>query len=84
MASSGSTAPSEQSSNAIWKKINNPKEVHMGLNKLVEAALIIVLIAAAAGQLPRLVQTVRVAQLQFIKDSQSSKWGRAMLLPSQQ
>ncbi len=55
----------------------------MGLNKLVEAALIIVLIAAAAGQLPRLVQTVRVAQLQLIKDSQSSKWGRAMLLPIQ-
>lgn len=53
----------------------------MGLNKLVEAALIIVLIAAAAGQIPRFVQTVRVAQLQLIKDSQSSKWGRAMLLP---
>lgn len=53
----------------------------MGLKKITEAALIIVLIAAAAGQLPRLVQTVRVAQLQIIKDSQSSKWGRAMLLP---
>lgn len=52
----------------------------MGINKLAEAALIIVLIAAAAGQLPRLVQTVRVAQLQLIKDSQSSKWGRAFLL----
>ena len=52
----------------------------MGLNKLVETALIIVLIAAAAGQLPRLVQTVRVAQLQLIKDSQSSKWGQAFLL----
>jgi len=54
----------------------------MGLNKLVEAALIIVLIAAAAGQIPRLVQTVKVAQLQLIKDSQSSKWGRALLLPA--
>lgn len=52
----------------------------MGFNKLVEAALIIVLIAAAAGHLPRLVQTVRIAQLQLIKDSQSSKWGQAFLL----
>lgn len=52
----------------------------MGLNKLAEAALIIVLIAAAAGQLPRLVQTVRIAQLQLIKDSQSSKWGQVFLL----
>lgn len=50
------------------------------LNKLIEAALIIVLSAAAAGQLPRLVQTVRVAQLQLLKDSQSSKWGHPMLL----
>jgi len=53
----------------------------MGLSKLVEAALIIVLIAAASGKLPLLVQTVRVAQLQVLKDSQSSKWGRAILLP---
>lgn len=51
------------------------------LNRLIDAALIIVLMAAAAGQLPRLVQTVRVAQLQLLKDSQSSKWGRPMLLP---
>jgi hypothetical protein len=53
----------------------------MGINKLVEAALIIVLMAAAIGQLPRLNQAVRVAQIQLLKDSQSSKWGRAMLLP---
>ncbi len=51
------------------------------LNRLIEAALVVVLLAAAAGQLPRLVQTVRVAQLQLLKDSQSSKWGRPMLLP---
>jgi hypothetical protein len=51
------------------------------LNKVIEAALIVVLLAAAAGQLPHLLQTVRVAQLQLLKDSQSSKWGRPMLLP---
>lgn len=53
----------------------------MGLNKLTEAALIIVIAAATAGQLPKLVQIVRVAQLQLLKDSQSSKWGQAFLLP---
>jgi len=53
----------------------------MGINKLVEAALIVVLVAAAVGQLPRLIHTVRIAQIQLLKDSQSSKWGRAMLLP---
>lgn len=50
-------------------------------NKLVEVALIVVLMAAAAGQLLRFVQTVRVAQLQLIKDSQSSKWGKPFLPP---
>ena len=54
----------------------------MGLNRLVEAALIIVLLDVAAGQLPRLNQAVRLAQIQLLKDSQSSKWGRAMLLPA--
>jgi hypothetical protein len=58
-------------------------EVQMGINKLVEAALIIVLMAAAVGQLPRLNQAIRIAQIQLLKDSQSSKWGRAMLLPIQ-
>lgn len=52
-------------------------------SKLIDAALIAVFMTAAAGQLPRLVQTVRVAQLQLLKESQSSKWGRAMLLPIQ-
>lgn len=42
--------------------------------KLIEAALVVVLAdaAAAAGQLPRLVQTVRVAQLQLLKGSGDS------------
>ncbi|MGE3759130.1 MAG: hypothetical protein AB7H97_15310 [Pseudobdellovibrionaceae bacterium] len=53
----------------------------MGINKLIEAALIVVLTAAVIGQLPRLNRAVRIAQIQLLKDSQSSKWGRAMLLP---
>jgi len=53
----------------------------MGLNKLVEAALITVLLAAAVGQLPRFAHAIRIAQIQLLKESQSTKWGRAMLLP---
>ncbi len=51
------------------------------LNRLIEAALVVVLAAAAIGQIPKFVQTVRVAQLQVLKDSQSSKWGKPFLLP---
>lgn len=53
----------------------------MASPKLIEAALVIVLLAAAARQLPRLNHAIRVAQIQLLKNSQSSKWGRAMLLP---
>lgn len=49
-------------------------------SKLIEAAIIGVLLAAAVGQLPRLNYAIRLAQLQLLKDSQSSKWGRALLL----
>jgi hypothetical protein len=52
----------------------------MGLTKLVEAAFIVDLGFAAARQLPYFVKEVRIAQLQLIKDSQSSHWGKALLL----
>ena len=61
--------------------LTEARECNMGINKLTEAALVAILMAAASGQLPRLIQTIRVAQLQLLKDSQSSKWGRPMLLP---
>jgi hypothetical protein len=51
------------------------------LNKIIQTAIAATLAAAAAGQLPRLVQSIRVAQLQVLKDSESNKWGRPFLLP---
>jgi hypothetical protein len=53
----------------------------MRLEKLIQAALMATLIGAATGQLPRMVQAVRVAQLKLLKESQASKWGKAWLLP---
>lgn len=52
----------------------------MGIEKLAQAAVTAVMIAAATGQLPKLVREVQVAQFKLCKDSQSSKWGRAMLI----
>ena len=37
--------------------------------------------AAATGNLPRILVQVKQAQLQLIKDSQASKWGKPFLLP---
>lgn len=53
------------------------------LNKIFQAAVLATLAAAAAGQLPRMVQSVRIAQLQLLKDSESKKWGRPFMLPVQ-
>ena len=53
----------------------------MGLDKLIEAAVIFVFMAAAAGQLPRLVKTAKIAQYKLLKESQSSNWGKPFLLP---
>lgn len=49
--------------------------------QLIQAAVAAALIAAASGQIPKLIQAMRVAQYQILKESQASKWGRAILLP---
>jgi hypothetical protein len=41
-----------------------------------------VVLAASTGQLPRIVRKVQLAQLYLIKDSQASKWPKAITLPS--
>lgn len=53
----------------------------MGIEKLIPFALGMVLTAAAAGTLPKFVHEIRIAQLQLLKDSQASRWGRPLLLP---
>lgn len=53
----------------------------MGLNKIIEAAAILAILAVGTGQLPRIIRTVQVAQLHLLKQSQSSSWGQALLLP---
>jgi hypothetical protein len=53
----------------------------MEIQKLISIAATLAVLAASTGQLPRILHSVRVAQLHLILDSQASKWGRVMLLP---
>ncbi len=53
----------------------------MGLNKLIDAIAVLVLLAASTGQLPKIVAKVPVAQLELLRASQSKSWGHALLLP---
>lgn len=55
----------------------------MDIKPLIQVAAILATIAVSSHQLPRILQTVRVAQLHLIKESQSSNWGQAMLLRSE-
>ena len=52
----------------------------MGIEGLISVAAMLALLAASTGQLPRMLVTVRVAQLHLIQDSLASKWGHALLL----
>jgi hypothetical protein len=49
--------------------------------KLIEAVVIFVFMVAATGQLPRFVKNLQIAQYKLLKESQSSNWGKPMLLP---
>jgi hypothetical protein len=52
----------------------------MGLSKAFEVAAVLAILAASAGHLPKIVRVVQIAQLRLIKQSQSSSWGKAVLL----
>lgn len=54
----------------------------MGIGKLISISVILAALSVSTGQLPKVLKAVRVAQLQQIKESQASKWGKAMLLPT--
>ncbi len=52
----------------------------MGISKLIQIAVTLAFFAVSSGRLPWVLKEVRVAQLKLIKESQASKWGRAMIL----
>ena len=53
----------------------------MEINRLIQIAAALAAIAVSSGHLPQILHSVRVAQVQLLKDSQASKWGRPMMLP---
>lgn len=52
------------------------------MSKLISIAATLAFLAVASGNLPWVLAQVRKAQIQLIKDSQASKWPKAMTLPS--
>jgi hypothetical protein len=54
----------------------------MGIEKLIQIAVALAVLAAATGQLPKIIRGVRAAQAQLIRESRASRWGQPLLLPS--
>jgi hypothetical protein len=52
------------------------------MNSLIKIAVTLAFLAVASGNLPKILFQVRKAQIQLIKESQASKWPKAMTLPS--
>lgn len=50
--------------------------------KLILLAVSLAVLAASTGHLPRILKQVRVMQVKLIRESQASKWPKAMLLHS--
>ena len=52
------------------------------MSDLIKIAMILAFIAVGSGNLPKILNLVRKAQIQLVKESQASKWPKAMTLPS--
>ena len=52
------------------------------MKSLIAIAVALAFAAVATGNLPKILKQVQIAQLHLIKDSQASKWPKAMTLPS--
>lgn len=50
----------------------------MGIEKLVPLALVLAVAAAYTGQLPKIINAVRRAQLILIQEYKASKWGNTL------
>ena len=48
----------------------------MGIKELIQIAAILAVLTVSSGKLPAILKVVRVAQLQLLKDTQASTWGR--------
>ncbi len=51
------------------------------MNSLIKISLVLAFAAVASGNLPKIINQVRKAQLQLIMESKASNWPKAMRMP---
>lgn len=52
------------------------------MNNLIKIAVVLAFAAVSSGNLPKILNQVRKAQLHLIMESKASKWPKAMRMPS--
>jgi hypothetical protein len=52
----------------------------MNIEKIAPFALALALAAASTGQLPKLINTIRRAQMQLVQETKASTWPKAPML----
>lgn len=52
----------------------------MGIDNVIKLAFTLTLYAAITGQLPRVTNQVRHAQVKLLENSKASKWGSPVIL----
>lgn len=52
------------------------------MNGLIKIAVVLAFAAVSSGNLPKILNQVRKAQLHLIMESKASKWPKAMRMPS--
>lgn len=52
----------------------------MNIEKLAAFAIALAVLASSTGQLPKVINAVRRAQIQLIQESKASKWPKAPML----
>ena len=52
----------------------------MNIEKLAPFAIALAILASSTGQLPKVINAVRRAQIQLIQESKASKWPKAPVL----
>lgn len=52
----------------------------MGIDKIIEIAVALALVASATGQLPKVIRQVQLAEVKLLQESKTSSWGTLMII----
>ena len=52
----------------------------MGIDKIIEIAVALAIVASATGQLPKVIREVQLAQFRLLENSNASTWGKLMII----